>query len=193
MKLSFSLAKDSSTSSKPTIPSSSSSSSSSSPTNKEFITEFDPSQTLTDSNLKNSIVIPPIPNQWAPSNPLNLQLEQDPNISDGLNIREKNQSRIDRLMLMKLKSDLKRLPDGNGLDEFDDVSVEEFAPAYLKGYGWVEGKGIGKNATEDFKVVQYTKRTGTQGLGFVGHDHKVVKSKKGVCNSGKRVEFGDSE
>lgn len=80
-------------------------------------------------------------------------------------------SAIDRLMLMKLKSDLKKLPDDRGLNEFNDVSVADFGTAYLKGYGWVEGSGIGKNAKEDVKVVEYTNRIGRQGLGFVTTDN----------------------
>ncbi|KAL7596532.1 hypothetical protein Lser_V15G30173 [Lactuca serriola] len=111
----------------------------------------------------------------------------DSNISYGLNLRTKKASRsdkdpevdrseslssINRLMLMKLRSDLKSLPDDRGLDEFDDVSVEEFAPALLKGYGWYEGRGIGKNAKEDVKVFQFTKMTAKQGLGFVNNGGK---------------------
>lgn len=94
---------------------------------------------------------------------------------------------------MKLKSDLTKLPDGNALNESDDVSVDEFGTAYLKGYGWYPGRGIGKNNKEDVKVFQFSKKTGTEGLGFVRDHRKIVKSKKGVSNCGKRVAFCDKE
>ncbi|KAI3505348.1 hypothetical protein L1887_27446 [Cichorium endivia] len=189
---------------------------------KEFVTEFDPSKTLADSNSKRTIVIPPIPNEWNPqkqmmnidlpvkSNDPNLEFEVDPNstvesinsnITYGLNLRAKKDcwsdpkgdrseslSSIDRLMLMKLRNDLRSLPDDRGLAEFDDISVDEFAPALLKGYGWYEGRGIGKNAKEDVKVVQFTKRTANEGLGFVRTDDGDHRTKKGVTNGGKKRE-----
>ncbi|KVH88749.1 G-patch domain-containing protein [Cynara cardunculus var. scolymus] len=161
---------------------------------KEFVTEFDPSKTLADSTSKTPLIIPPIPNEWKPQNKTentdppfksddpNLEFEVepnstvepfDPNIIKGLNLRCKkgsgseSSSLIDQLMLKNLKRDLERLPEDRGLEEFDDVSIEEFAPALLKGYGWYEGRGIGKNAKEDVKVVQYTKWNAKEGLGFI--------------------------
>ncbi|KAD4178475.1 hypothetical protein E3N88_27066 [Mikania micrantha] len=80
------------------------------------------------------------------------------------------------------------IPDDRGLGEFDDVPVEDFARAYLKGYGWCEGRGIGKNAKEDVKVVEYTNNAAGEGLGFVRTvegDRKTVKSKTFVNNGGK--------
>ncbi|XP_071697896.1 protein MOS2-like [Rutidosis leptorrhynchoides] len=113
-----------------------------------------------------------------------IESTDDPNITYGLNIRTKKDSdsdhgskpNVDRvksyssiedLMLNKFRNDIDRLPEDNGFDEFKDVAVEDFASALLRGYGWVEGRGIGKNAKEDVKVVEYTKRTGKEGLGFV--------------------------
>nr|XP_043630421.1 protein MOS2-like [Erigeron canadensis] len=175
MKLSFSLPPSSKSSSKPTI-------SPSSNQQKEFITEFDQSKPTSNNNNNNQpIIIPPIPNQWNP------ETQIVSNIKTGLNIRDKKQtcggpgsetlSEIDRLMLMKLKDDLKTLPDDKGLGEFDDVSVGEFGRAYLKGYGWYEGRGIGKNVVEDVKVFEFTKRTGSEGLGF-DTSRKVGKLEK---------------
>ncbi|KAL8263943.1 hypothetical protein R6Q59_022073 [Mikania micrantha] len=92
---------------------------------KEFITEFDPSNTLT-----NSIVIPPIPNEWNPqmrsmnidsptqSDRPTIESESDPNFASECNISNTTNCRkgygsdsafsIDRLMLMRLRNDLKR-------------------------------------------------------------------------------------
>ncbi|RDX77687.1 Protein MOS2, partial [Mucuna pruriens] len=60
--------------------------------------------------------------------------------------------------LQKLKDDLQRLPEDQGLEEFKDVSVDGFGAALLAGYGWKEGMGIGKNP-KDVKVVEINRRT----------------------------------
>ncbi|KAI3718854.1 hypothetical protein L6452_19739 [Arctium lappa] len=83
----------------------------------------------------------------------------DPNITYDLNLHAKKDSdpepkldrfqltsSIDNLMLNKLRNDLDRLSEDRGMDEFQDLPVEDFADALLKGYGWYEGRGIGENA-----------------------------------------------
>ncbi|RYR75344.1 hypothetical protein Ahy_A02g009998 isoform A [Arachis hypogaea] len=81
-------------------------------------------------------------------------------------------------LLQKFKDDLKRLPDHQGFEEFNDVPVEGFGKALLAGYGWSEGMGIGRNAKEDVKIVEYKRRTAKEGLGFVGNDRGSVQSQK---------------
>ncbi|RYR14096.1 hypothetical protein HN51_065941 [Arachis hypogaea] len=134
-----------------------------------------------------------------------LEFENDSNAADaelgtdmsyGLNLRqaaEKNgktgeladdeddrvpRQRPEVALLQKFKDDLKRLPDHQGLEEFNDVPVEGFGKALLAGYGWSEGMGIGRNAKEDVKVVEYKRRTAKEGLGFVGDDRSSVRSQK---------------
>ncbi|CAH9091841.1 unnamed protein product [Cuscuta europaea] len=68
--------------------------------------------------------------------------------------------------LRRLKEDLKRLPDGNSMDVYDEMPVENFATALLKGYGWYEGRGVGRNAKEDVKVVEVKKWSAKEGIGF---------------------------
>ncbi|XP_019053032.1 PREDICTED: protein MOS2-like [Nelumbo nucifera] len=69
---------------------------------------------------------------------------------------------------------MKRLPDDLGFDEFTTVPVEGFGAALLAGYGWIEGRGVGRNAKKDVKIVQYERRTAKEGLGFKPemHDRK---------------------
>ncbi|XP_073001003.1 protein MOS2-like [Typha latifolia] len=70
-------------------------------------------------------------------------------------------------MLRRFREDMNNLPDDRGFDEFKDVPVEGFAAAILAGYGWSEGKGIGRhNNKGDTKVVEYDRRAGTHGLGY---------------------------
>ncbi|KAJ0616069.1 putative G-patch domain-containing protein [Helianthus annuus] len=54
------------------------------------------------------------------------------------------------------------------MGEFEDMPVESFAPALLKGYGWYEGRGVGKNPKEeDVKVFEIKGKRGRGGIGFV--------------------------
>ncbi|EEF39428.1 Protein MOS2, putative [Ricinus communis] len=201
MKLSFSIpAKSSSKStSKPKFSASVDAETQTNGTDKQFVTEFDPSKTLTKQNR---IIIPPKENEWRPhkkmknlallpslqsSDPDALRFEiatdaddgDDKSMSYGLNVRaageddggksqqQKKPESTENIMLEKLRYDLERLPEDRGFDEFKDVPVEGFGAALLAGYGWREGRGIGRNAKEDVKVKQYTKRTDKEGLGFV--------------------------
>nr|GME04941.1 protein MOS2 [Ipomoea batatas] len=94
-------------------------------------------------------------------------------------------------MLHRLKEDLMRLPDDNGMDEFTDMPVEGFGAALLKGYGWSEGRGIGRNAKEDVK----------EGIGFTAelpNDTKVHKVDGGEkrdkkMNANGKEERGEKE
>ncbi|KAL6549737.1 hypothetical protein OROMI_020225 [Orobanche minor] len=70
--------------------------------------------------------------------------------------------------LRKLKEDLEKLPEGTGMEDYMDVPVEGFGAALLSGYGWKEGRGIGRNAKEDVKVCEVTRKAGRGGLGFTG-------------------------
>lgn len=109
---------------------------------------------------------------------LNLRQTAKGDPNDEINGQDEAKDKNERLkftptedvLLQKLKFDLQRLPDDRGMAEFEDVPVEGFGAALLSGYGWHEGRGIGKNAKEDVKVVEHTKRTGKQGLGFVSND-----------------------
>ncbi|KAJ9153744.1 hypothetical protein P3X46_027153 [Hevea brasiliensis] len=168
---------------------------------KEYVTEFDPSKTLANSNR--NLIIPPKENEWRPHKRMkNLNLlptlqsdseglrfevatdghgDDDKSMSYGLNIRQQSSfdagvegtkahqtaETTENLLLEKLKYDLQRLPEDRGFEEFKDVPVEGFGAALLAGYGWHEGRGIGRNAKEDVKVKQYHKRTDKEGLGFV--------------------------
>lgn len=115
-------------------------------------------------------------------------------ISYGLNVRQPGingkefdpniPNSIDTIMLKKLRTDLDRLPEDEGFDQFQEVPVEGFGAALLAGYGWKEGMGIGKNAKEDVKVVEYKRKAAKEGLGF---DSEVgIPSKKDKDNGSNR-------
>nr|GEW50931.1 protein MOS2-like [Tanacetum cinerariifolium] len=145
---------------------------------KEYITEFDSSQ-ITQHESKNHLISTNIiPNQWKPL--VSNVEKQDPNVTNNVfdiidntnakninHAEEKPMSWIERLKLRKLKDDgLEKVHD-DGVEEFD-LSVDEFVNAYMKRYGWCEGKGVRKNAARDEKDVEYKKGNDTRvGLGFV--------------------------
>ncbi|OIV92461.1 hypothetical protein TanjilG_02224 [Lupinus angustifolius] len=92
--------------------------------------------------------------------------------------RVRRRDPVENVLLQKFKDDLKSLPEDQGFEEFKDVPVEGFGAALLAGYGWTEGMGIGKNAKEDVKIVQFDRRAGKEGLGFVSVDRSSVSKKK---------------
>lgn len=124
----------------------------------QYITEFDPSKTLSP---KPKILIPPKPNTWNLRTKCNCN-QNPPSNPD----RPSTPDSLDEPSLRKLREDLKNLPDDRGLDEFNEIPVGSFGSGLLAGYGWSEGRGIGLNSKEDVKVPQYPLRFGTQGLGF---------------------------
>ncbi|XVF78576.1 hypothetical protein PTKIN_Ptkin14bG0145400 [Pterospermum kingtungense] len=234
MKLSFSLPSKSKSAQKPPIPIASAAGEEDDKNPKEFVTEFDPSKTLTDPNSKPSFIIPPKQNEWRPykkmknldlplqsdpsSRDLQFELESSSNLPDsdakityGLNVRNNNSDNksangeaatedkqgIDResvsaapvetVLLQSLQEDLKRLPEDRGFEEFEDMAVEDFGKALLAGYGWVEGRGIGKNAKEDVKTKQYERRTAKEGLGFSSKD-SLLGSKNPQANLDNKEE-----
>ncbi|XP_060207966.1 protein MOS2-like [Lycium barbarum] len=214
MKLSFSLSSKPSSNLRNQQPSSSTTfsanNSSSNPTEKEYVTEFDPSK-APSSSTKQTLIIPPKQNEWRPikrmknldlpdstatDQPLQFEIDNggataEPTvdgISYGLNVRQSenpnpnpnaNSKQLIDPMLRQFKEDLKRLPDHNGIDEYTDMPVEGYGAALLKGYGWVEGRGIGRNAKEDVKVVEYKKWSAKEGIGFVP---EVPKKKGEKCS-----------
>ena len=65
------------------------------------------------------------------------------------------------------RNEVQRLPEALGADSERYVSmpVEEFGKAMMRGMGWQEGKGVGRNAKEDVKVVEFLSRPDRLGLG----------------------------
>ncbi|KAI9397942.1 hypothetical protein POPTR_003G104200v4 [Populus trichocarpa] len=177
---------------------------------KQYLTEFDPSKNLLPQNTQTPIILP-IPNDYQPHKKMkniHLPLHQDDSSTDlrfevetlssdpaaasdsisfGLNLRQSattqtQDARSEDVLLEKLRYDLKRLPEDRGFEEFEEMPVEDFAKALLKGYGWHEGRGVGKNSKEDVQVKQYTKRTDKEGLGFLAASHDSKNSKSSSSN-----------
>ncbi|CAI9111913.1 OLC1v1012256C1 [Oldenlandia corymbosa var. corymbosa] len=161
-----------------------------------YLTEFDASK-APSTDLGKNRVIPPLANEWRPYKKmknLDLPLQSDgeqpslqfevveasatdpasaDSMSYGLNLRKSDSnpsSDVNEVdpFLKKLRDDMERLPEDVGLNEYEDMPVEDFGRALMAGMGWVEGRGIGRNAKEDTKVKEVTRRTAKEGLGFTG-------------------------
>lgn len=98
-----------------------------------------------------------------------------------------NYETISDMELRRLREDLGNLPDGPGLDEFEDVPVEGFGAALLSGYGWKEGRGIGRNAKEDVKIVEVTRKRDKGGLGFTEEHPVPEKQSNSDGNAGANL------
>ncbi|XP_027360571.1 protein MOS2 isoform X2 [Abrus precatorius] len=107
---------------------------------------------------------------------LNLRANKIPDAEDDGTAAPQRRVSVENVMLQKFKDDLHTLPEDQEMDEFKDVPVEGFSAALLAGYGWTKGMGIGKNAKEDVKVIEIKRRTGKEGLGFVGDAPDPIRS-----------------
>ncbi|KAL3844364.1 hypothetical protein ACJIZ3_001767 [Penstemon smallii] len=181
----------------------------SSSASKNYVSEFNASEPSPpfESKIK---PIAPIPNDWRPNiklknlnsipqsngtdSSLQFELDQtsntepsDSSIGYGLNLRQPTSERVENISemeLRKLREDLEKLPDDTGMEEFEDVPVDGFGAALLYGYGWKEGKGIGRNAKEDIKVNEVIRKTGRGGLGFTG-DLPDIRADSNGGNAGE--------
>lgn len=155
---------------------------------KDFVTEFDPSQTLT--NVKPKYVIPPLEDRRRPYEKMKnidlplqsasgLEFETevpsgDGHVSDkityGLNLRHNvdpiKAEPVEQMLVKTMRKDLESLPDAPELEDFENVPVEGYGAALLAGYGWKPGQGIGRKAKEDVQIVEFKKRSGNEGFGF---------------------------
>ncbi|KAL1552645.1 protein MOS2-like [Salvia divinorum] len=87
-----------------------------------------------------------------------------------------------------LREDLVNLPDGPGLDEFEDVPVEGFGAALLIGYGWKEGRGIGRNSKGDVRIFEVTRKRDRRGIGFAKAEKgmkRIVEEKEVMIVKGR--------
>lgn len=65
-----------------------------------------------------------------------------------------------------LRDDLARLPDAADAEAYESMPVEAFGEAMLRGMGWTEGGGVGRNrARAPVKPIEYVPRPQLLGLG----------------------------
>ncbi|KAG4305097.1 hypothetical protein PORY_001267 [Pneumocystis oryctolagi] len=66
--------------------------------------------------------------------------------------------------------DILSLPDPSTLEDYENVPVEEFGNALLRGMGWKEGESIGKDKNKDIKPIKVVRRAQFLGIGAKEYD-----------------------
>ncbi|KAJ7564754.1 hypothetical protein O6H91_02G031900 [Diphasiastrum complanatum] len=65
----------------------------------------------------------------------------------------------------RFKEDMMLLPDEALLDAYEQMPIEQFGEALLRGMGWKKGMPIGRNSKVAVAPVEFVRRSGMQGLG----------------------------
>ncbi|CAM6095547.1 unnamed protein product [Calypogeia fissa] len=84
----------------------------------------------------------------------------------------------------RLRRDLTNLPDEADLDAYEEMPVEDFGEALLRGMGWEKGQPIGLNSKVAVVPVEYVRRSGRTGLGA----EPVPKD----VNNGRQIKPGET-
>lgn len=69
--------------------------------------------------------------------------------------------------LQRYRDDMAVLPDEMSVHDYDNVPVEEFGEALLRGMGWEKDKPIGRNSTTIAQPIVAVRRNGREGLGAI--------------------------
>ena len=72
------------------------------------------------------------------------------------------------LEAQKLREEMAKLPDEATLEQYEELPVEEFGEAVLRGMGWEKGRPIGRNSKTVVKPLELVRRENSKlGLGAV--------------------------
>ncbi|KAG0607007.1 hypothetical protein M758_9G185100 [Ceratodon purpureus] len=167
-------------------------------------------------------VVPKLENSWRPEKRMkNIMMESDStkstdetfemetidvgpkaNVQYGLTLMERVESEgvaeaprrmsLKELEDQKLREDLTNLPEEATLDQYEELPVEAFGEALLRGMGWEKGKPIGRNSKTIVEPVEYTRRQGTLGLGATPPPPKETNKKyikPGETRDRRRVDY----
>ncbi|KAG2428963.1 hypothetical protein HXX76_011207 [Chlamydomonas incerta] len=86
------------------------------------------------------------------------------------------------------KESVEELPDVADLDAYDAMPIEEFGRAMLRGMGWEEGMGVGRNRRQ-VEAIEYVRRPERLGLG--AQPVKVAEDKSKVVKMGDKPRRQD--
>eukprot|EP00798_Chlamydomonas_sp_ICE-L_P010027 gene10027-7917_t len=64
----------------------------------------------------------------------------------------------------KYKEEVENMPEEASLEDYEDMPIEDFGKAMLRGMGWQEGMGVGRNR-KVVEAIEYLKRPERLGLG----------------------------
>jgi len=77
----------------------------------------------------------------------------------------------------RFKYDVESRPDEAGMEEYENVPIEEFGKAMLRGMGWETGKAIGLNNRGLAEPIEFVARQGRLGLGATPETVEIKKKK----------------
>ncbi|OUS43800.1 G-patch nucleic acid binding protein [Ostreococcus tauri] len=67
--------------------------------------------------------------------------------------------------LQAFKEDMEDLPEQASIEEYEDMPIEDFGKAMLRGMGWEEGKAVGRMHRGMVEAVEFIPRAARLGLG----------------------------
>lgn len=88
-----------------------------------------------------------------------------------------------------LREDLEHLPPESSLVDYQRMPIEAFGEALMRGMGWSEGKGIGRNAKKDVEAKELVRRADRLGLG--ADPAAPTKKQKRFIKPGESREVAD--
>ena len=109
--------------------------------------------------------------------------------------KNKNESFIGKSLAEKeleaFKEDVEDLPEEASMEAYESMPIEDFGAAMLRGMGWKEGEGVGRNAKSGrADPVEFVPRMGRLGLGADTMDVPGATLKKN--NDKKILKPGES-
>ena len=115
-------------------------------------------------------------------------------IKYGLTKREKNVPGKEALTqddrdTEALREDLEHLPPESSLGDYQRMPIEAFGEALMRGMGWSEGRGIGRNAKKDVEAKELVRRADRLGLG--ADPAAPTKKQKRFIKPGESREVAD--
>ena len=113
----------------------------------------------------------------------NKKKEQDKNKKEsfiGKSLAEKE--------LDAFKEDVEDLPEQASIEAYESMPIEDFGAAMLRGMGWKEGEGVGRNAKSGrADPVEFVPRMGRLGLGADTMDVPGATLRKNNNNNDKKI------
>ncbi|KAI8992282.1 DExH-box splicing factor binding site-domain-containing protein [Pilobolus umbonatus] len=104
-------------------------------------------------------------------------------IKDAMGVEEEKEEGPKKVIVMDettaFRNDIEDRPDETTMDDYENVPVEEFGAALLRGLGWNEGEGIGRNRKNEKAPVLTPVKQREALLGLGAKPEDIEKSKKG--------------
>ena len=113
----------------------------------------------------------------------NKKKEQDKNKNESFIGKSLGEKELDAF-----KEDVEDLPEQASIEAYESMPIEDFGAAMLRGMGWKEGEGVGRNAkSRRADPVEFVPRMGRLGLGADTMDVPGATLRKNNNNNDKKI------